>query len=160
MHCSCPQLRQDRLLEDARAIANGQIVSAAADERSEEMRNQLAEVYAASVDFWSWIVAIAAVVIALLTFIITNRQIAPRFRARNKSEWIIQAVLLICATIAILTTIGIVLSLIGETARFFSQVPITSFLFGTHWSPLSGVFEGKMDPSFGGRHSTMLPALC
>ena len=142
-----PQLRQDRLLEDARAIANGQIVSAATDERSDEIRNQLAKVYAASVGFWNWIVAIAAVVLALLSLVLTNRQIAPRFRARNRSEWIIQAALLICATIAILTTIGIMLSLIGETARFFSQVPITSFLFGTHWSPLSGVFEGKMDPA-------------
>lgn len=139
------QLKQDRLLADAKAIANGQIVSAPADARSDEIRNRLAKVYGESISFWNWVIAISAAVLGLLTFAATNRQIAPRFRARNRSEWVIQAVLLISATLAILTTIGIVLSLIGETARFFSQVPITSFLFGTHWSPLSGVFEGKMN---------------
>ena len=76
----------------------------------------------------------------------TNRQLAERFRARNYTEWIIQAVLLISATIAIMTTIGIVLSLIGETVRFFSKIPLTSFLFGTLWSPLSGVFHGSINP--------------
>ena len=38
---------------------------------------------------------------------------------------------------AILTTIGIVLSLIFESLRFFEQVPFYKFLFGTHWSPQS-----------------------
>ena len=141
------QLRQDRLISEAKAIADGQIVSAAADARAEEIRNQLAKVYSEGVSFWSSVVTIAAIALGLAAFLITNRQISPRFRARNRSEWGILAILLISATIAILTTVGIVLSLIGETLRFFSQVPVTSFLFGTHWSPLSGVFEGKMNPA-------------
>jgi phosphate transport system permease protein len=51
------------------------------------------------------------------------------------------------ATIAVLTTIGIVLSLIFETLRFFNQIDwqLHKYLFGTTWSPLSGVFEGEMD---------------
>ena len=73
--------------------------------------------------------------------------VAPEWRARNHSEKVIRAVLLVMAGIAILTTIGIVLSLIFETMRFFSAIDwqIHKYLFGTTWSPLSGVFEGKMD---------------
>ena len=37
--------------------------------------------------------------------------------------------------IAILTTLGIVLSLLFESLRFFSMVPVSEFLFGTQWSP-------------------------
>lgn len=44
-------------------------------------------------------------------------------------------VLVACSCVAILVTVGIVMSLIFETIRFFEQVPILDFLFGTHWSP-------------------------
>jgi len=40
-----------------------------------------------------------------------------------------------CAAAAIFVTIGIVASLLFETIRFFKEVPITDFLFGTSWSP-------------------------
>src|SRR3546814_20390251 len=43
--------------------------------------------------------------------------------------------LLAASLIAILTTVGIVASLLFESVRFFRMVPITDFLFGTHWSP-------------------------
>ena len=140
------ELRQDRLIADAKAIANGQIVSSAANERAEEIRLELSKVYANQVSITNYAIAAAAIVLGLIALALTNRQVTPRFRARNRSEWIIQAVLLISATLAILTTIGIVLSLIGETMRFFSDIPLLAFLFGTHWSPLSGVFEGKLNP--------------
>ncbi len=140
------QLRQDRLIADAMAIANGQIVSSAADARADQIRQGLAGVYASQTAVANYVVAIAALGFSLIALWITSRQVATRFRARNRSEWIIQAVLLVSATIAILTTIGIVLSLIGETMRFFAEIPLFAFLFGTHWSPLSGVFEGKLNP--------------
>ena len=139
------ELRQTRLLEDSKALANGQIVSAAADKKTDQWRKGLAETYTNLTDFKNWVVAIIAIALSLLALFVTYRQIAPRFRARNRSEWVIQGVLLVSATLAILTTVGIVLSLIGETLRFFSDVPIYKFLFGTHWSPLSGVFEGKLN---------------
>ncbi|MEO0763372.1 MAG: phosphate ABC transporter permease subunit PstC, partial [Pseudomonadota bacterium] len=76
-------------------------------------------------------------------------QIAVDFRARNRAERVMRTILLIAAAIAILTTIGIVLSLIGETLIFFQRIGwnVDSFLFGTTWSPLSGVQEGSLDPS-------------
>jgi len=62
-------------------------------------------------------------------------RIRPDFRARNQIERLIMALLLAAALVAILTTMGIVASLLFESARFFGMVPISEFLFGTHWSP-------------------------
>ncbi|MEP2946304.1 MAG: phosphate ABC transporter permease subunit PstC [Lentilitoribacter sp.] len=55
------------------------------------------------------------------------------------ADKLIMVVLISCASVAILATIGIVMSLIFETIRFFEQVPITDFLFGTHWSPQTAI---------------------
>ncbi|MEV5030181.1 phosphate ABC transporter permease subunit PstC [Paenibacillus sp. LPE1-1-1.1] len=44
--------------------------------------------------------------------------------------------LFLCASVSVLTTIGIVVTLISETYQFFQKVPIFDFLFGTKWSPL------------------------
>ncbi len=44
-----------------------------------------------------------------------------------------------CSTVAILITIGIIFSLIFETARFFAIVPIQDFLFGLTWSPQTAI---------------------
>jgi len=94
-----------------------------------------------------WGSVILALLGALFAGFVTNRQINVDFRARNRSEFLIRSVLMACAIIAILTTIGIVLSLIFETLRFFGQLDwqIWKFLFGTTWSPLSGVHDGVMD---------------
>ena len=48
-------------------------------------------------------------------------------------------ILIAASTVAILTTIGIVLSLIVESFRFFQMVPINNFLFGIHWSPQTAI---------------------
>jgi phosphate transport system permease protein len=55
---------------------------------------------------------------------------------RRWGEDAIKAILLLAALISVLTTSGIVLSLLGETIAFFGEVPITDYLFGTKWSPL------------------------
>ena len=46
-----------------------------------------------------------------------------------------------CSVVAVLTTFGIVLSLVFESLRFFALVPLHDFLFGLHWSPQS-MFAG------------------
>ncbi|AYM79983.1 MULTISPECIES: phosphate ABC transporter permease subunit PstC [Agrobacterium] len=63
------------------------------------------------------------------------RAIAPRFRARNQVEKVILAALLVASSIAILTTIGIVLSMLTEAIQFFTMVPAHQFFFGTVWDP-------------------------
>ena len=51
-------------------------------------------------------------------------------------EKIIEGLLLMCAGVSILTTLGILYVLISESSVFFTKVPITDFLFDTQWTPL------------------------
>jgi phosphate transport system permease protein len=61
--------------------------------------------------------------------------VLPR-HVRRMVEFVIEKLLFVCASGSILVTAGIVLVLLFETAQFFSEVPITEFLFGTVWTPL------------------------
>ena len=67
------------------------------------------------------------------------RRISPDFRARNRVETVILGLLLVASSIAIVTTIGIVLSVLFESIRFFREVPLTEFLFGLNWSPQTAI---------------------
>ncbi|MFC6633805.1 phosphate ABC transporter permease subunit PstC [Microbulbifer taiwanensis] len=60
---------------------------------------------------------------------------SPELRAREKVEKVLRGVLITCACAAIFTTVGILLSVLFESLRFFQSVPVTEFLFGLHWSP-------------------------
>ncbi|MXO73987.1 phosphate ABC transporter permease subunit PstC [Altererythrobacter aerius] len=73
-------------------------------------------------------IAIAAGGFALL-------RLKPDFAARTKVERIVMAILLVASLVAILTTLGILGSLVFETIRFFGMVSPIDFLFGTHWAP-------------------------
>jgi phosphate transport system permease protein len=55
--------------------------------------------------------------------------------------------MILCASIAIVTTLGIVLSVLFESIRFFQAVPITEFLFGTHWSPQTAIRNDQVGGS-------------
>jgi len=66
---------------------------------------------------------------------VTWRMITRDYRARNVVEKGIMMVLIGAASIAILTTVGIVLSLIFNTYEFFRLYPFTDFFFGTNWAP-------------------------
>lgn len=76
-----------------------------------------------------------AVLAAALGGLFVFSRIRPALRARNRVEGWIFALLAVCAVVAVLTTIGIIASLIWDSLRFFQSVPITEFLFGTKWSP-------------------------
>ncbi len=73
---------------------------------------------------------------ALILMILVMRQkISPDFKARNHVEGIVKVILIGCSTIAIFTTIGIVLSVLYESIQFFKTIPLLDFLFGLEWSP-------------------------
>src|SRR3546814_12247781 len=74
-------------------------------------------------------------------------RIRPDFRARSRVEKIVMMLLLLASLVAILTTFGIVLSLLFESIRFFRLVSPAELLFGTTWAPTSG--EPQPD-TFGG----------
>jgi phosphate transport system permease protein len=80
-------------------------------------------------------VAALALVLAAGGFVRTRLQVRPDFRARRHVENLIKALLFLSSVVAILTTVGIVFSLMFESIRFFATVPVTEFLFGTQWSP-------------------------
>jgi phosphate transport system permease protein len=75
------------------------------------------------------------------------RAIAPGFAARAKVERAARIGLFVCSTLAVLVTIGIVLSLIFETGRFFQRVPVHEFLFGLHWSPQTALRADQVGSS-------------
>jgi phosphate transport system permease protein len=60
-------------------------------------------------------------------------------RARNQVERIVMFFLASSSTLAIFTTVGIVLSVLFESIRFFQQIPITDFIFGLEWSPQTAI---------------------
>jgi phosphate transport system permease protein len=62
-------------------------------------------------------------------------RLRPEFTARTRVERTVMTLLLIASLVAILTTVGIVVSLLFETIRFFGMVSPLDFLFGTHWAP-------------------------
>tara|TARA_B100001758_G_C18416574_1_gene620414 strand:+ start:7350 stop:8555 length:1206 start_codon:yes stop_codon:yes gene_type:complete len=89
-----------------------------------------------------------------LTFIVfsftatlTYNKIKHEFKARDNLEKIIKLFLLSCSSLAILVTIGIFLSVIFESQKFFNTIPIIDFLFGTHWSPQMPIREDQVGSS-------------
>jgi phosphate transport system permease protein len=75
------------------------------------------------------------------------RRIRPDLRARNRVEQIILLLLIGASSIAIFTTIGIVLSVLFEAIRFFQKVPVTEFLFGLNWSPQTAIRADQVGSS-------------
>lgn len=78
---------------------------------------------------------VVVVCVALGAIAFARSRVAPSFRARNSVERTSYWLMVLCSTIAIVTTIGIVLSLLFESFRFFQLVPVGEFLFGTNWEP-------------------------
>lgn len=82
-----------------------------------------------------WLLTVAGIGFAVAGALFARRRINPQFRARNRVETVVNGLLMGCATLAIFTTIGIVLSVLIESIRFFSKVSMIEFLFGIKWSP-------------------------
>jgi phosphate transport system permease protein len=83
--------------------------------------------------------AALAAVLAFAGGAFAYTRVRPDFRARTRVERVVMIGLLVASLIAILTTIGIVASLLFESLRFFSMVSPVEFLFGTSWSPQTAI---------------------
>jgi phosphate transport system permease protein len=77
----------------------------------------------------------AAAGLGILGLTFARKRISPRLRARNEVERAISVALIACSAVAILTTLGIVASLVTEALRFFTFVNPLDFFFGTVWAP-------------------------
>ncbi|MCY6382582.1 phosphate ABC transporter permease subunit PstC [Hoeflea prorocentri] len=78
---------------------------------------------------------VIVLLLAIAGFIYAWMLIGPKMRARNRVERVVLGALIVASSIAILTTVGIVWSMVSETGRFFSSVPPLEFFFGTVWDP-------------------------
>lgn len=94
-------------------------------------------------------VAIAALVAVAgaVGLALARQRITPELRARNQVERIFTAALMACSVVAILTTIGIVLSLFFEAIRFFRLTSPLEFFFGTEWSPQTALRADQVGSS-------------
>jgi len=126
-----PPDRLGLLVNDITNLANGNIVSGDVDQAMQRAADHMNELRSIGK------IALAVVVlsIALAAGSLAWRAIGPRMRARNRVELIVTGLLIASSLIAILTTVGIVLSVLFESFLFFQKIPITDFLFGLEWSP-------------------------
>ncbi|MGB2409105.1 MAG: phosphate ABC transporter permease subunit PstC [Paracoccaceae bacterium] len=87
---------------------------------------------------------VLGVVIALMQAQRSINSVSANYNAREKVEFVIVSLLGLSSLIAVLTTVGIVISLLSETINFAMMHSIVDFLFGTVWNPqfTSGEVEG------------------
>lgn len=118
------------VLSEIISISRGQVFGTPAPFKLE------AAEYLLSLQQMSTIVAwVGLALIAVLTLIISRLRVKPDFRARTTVESIIKSLMIICSVVAILTTIGIIFSLVFESIRFFQKVPFWEFFLGLNWEP-------------------------
>lgn len=80
--------------------------------------------------------------IGAITLWFVFKQVDPKTRARDAVENFIKGMLLFASLVSVMTTFGILLSIIFEALHFFQTQSITYFLFGTEWSPDTAFLEG------------------
>lgn len=119
------------LLDRIHAIASGFGVT----NQIQGYELQAAKQYADIVKIGDYAKFAIVVSIALIGLVITQKKIKKDYRARNYVEKITKIGLALCSGVAILTTIGIVLSMLNEALCFFHFVSPVDFFFGTEWNP-------------------------
>ena len=123
-------IERNAILGEARGLADGSLRNAFHPEAE-----PLVPAFRAARMHFGIIGLVLALLIGCTGGVFAFSRLRPDFRARNRVERVIRATLLTASLIAILTTIGIIGSLLFESMRFFSQVSPTDFLFGLRWSP-------------------------
>jgi len=152
-----PEVQEDALkrasfLRDAINLAGGRH----SGQPSEALR-QAADAYNHTQSIGSWTVLGLGLLSATIAGAWCAMRISKPFRARNRVERFVTVVLVICAAVAVLTTVGIVLSVVTETYRFFfdpalkGRPTISQFLFGLEWNPQEALRadQGDIKTAFG-----------
>jgi len=124
------EMQRDSILSEAREIAHG--------EREQGFNPESSTIAPRIRDAerkYTLIGGAVALLAALAAGALALRRIRPDFRTRTGVERWVLIVLFAASLIAILTTLGILLSLMFESLRFFRLYPLHSFLFGLEWSP-------------------------
>lgn len=127
------------LLSEIRSVAAGNLFN-----EPSLMVQEAAERYQRWQMIARYTMAVAALSVALLGLFIASARISPEFRARHATERVLSGLMIACSLIAILTTLGIVLSLLFEALRFFERVSPLEFFFGLNWEPQIPIREGQV----------------
>ncbi len=135
-------MARETILTEAREIASGQREAGFNPESTE-----LAPIYGEAASKYAAVGGGIAILIALACGFFAMRRVRVDFRARSGVEGWVMGLLLAASMIAILTTLGIVLSLMFESLRFFSMVNPGEFLFGTVWSPQTAIRADQVGSS-------------
>ena len=133
----------DLLLNDIKNLATNSFALKSASTVKLELVNRYLELK--SLGIYLKIVILFS--IGMLGIFIARKKLSPKMRARQSVERVFTLVLGVCSIIAILTTIGIVLSLLFESIRFFNKVSPAEFLFGLHWSPQTALRSDQIGAS-------------
>ena len=118
------------ILAEIKSIAQGRIFGT-----PEDWKLTAAARHVALHERAGWLLIAVVALLTLVLLAVSRLRVRADFRARQRVEGIISGLMILCSTVAIFTTIGIVLSLSFETYRFLTMVPITEFLFGLNWEP-------------------------
>ncbi|MFZ9053101.1 MAG: phosphate ABC transporter permease subunit PstC [Woeseiaceae bacterium] len=133
----------DLLVNNIRNLAAGDVVSGDLDSVLSDAAVRLQELTRISRNMLTVLTLGLAVVGGVAAWL----RIRPDFRARNRVEHIVLIALIVASSIAIFTTIGIVLSVLFEAIRFFREVPVSEFLFGLNWSPQTAIRADQVGSS-------------
>ena len=131
------------LVTDVKNLASGNITSRDVDPALEAAAVQ----YAAIGSIGHAAMSVVTLMVAVAGLYLGRRRLTMRFPARNQVEKGVRGLMILASLIAILTTVGIVLSLVFETIRFFDKVPLADFLFGLTWSPQTALRPGQVGSS-------------
>lgn len=164
-----PSEQAQAFWNDAQALARGKATTAV--QWTPEQRavlEQKAEQARQYNGFSTFAAFALAGVLALGGFLLAWPRIKPALRARNRVEGWVNIALMACSAIAVLTTIGIVASLLYESLRFFASVSPIDFLFGLQWQPQIAMREDQVAakgafgavPLFAGTFLVMIIAMC
>ncbi len=131
-------------LRDSRAIAGGaaDVASAVTSEREAGAAALLRIDRTVSLG-----VACVMSAWALVGYVRARGRLAPAFPARTRVEAVARGALALCSALAVVTTVGIVLSLAFESARFFLRVSPLEFFFGLDWDPQTSIREDQVGAS-------------
>lgn len=127
------------LLSEIKNVAAGRIFGTP----SEEVLSA-AETYVRWQSIAGWAMVVVALAIMLVGGFIAFTRLAPRFRARHGVEHFMTGFMIFCSVAAILTTIGIIVSLVYESLQFFAMVPAHEFFFGLNWEPQIAIREDQV----------------
>jgi len=126
------------ILSEARAAATG-----SNQPLFQEGAEKLVPLYKSAISYYDSIALAATILLIFAGSAFAYTRLKPDFRARSKVEKLVMLGLLLASLIAVLTTIGIVASLIFEAYRFVTLVSPFEFLFGTNWNPRDNIVAGE-----------------